>query len=59
MEEAKLATKYGANALGLVGPMPSGPGPIKISLIKEIARSVALGVSTFLLTSETTTKGII
>jgi phosphoribosylanthranilate isomerase len=25
-EEAALAIKYGASALGLVGPMPSGPG---------------------------------
>ena len=59
IEEAKLAVKYGANALGLVGPMPSGPGPIEIHLIKEIAASVPPGVSTFLLTSETTAKGII
>jgi phosphoribosylanthranilate isomerase len=51
--------KYGANALGLVGPMPSGPGPISVSLIKEIAQYVHPGVSTFLLTSETTAEGII
>jgi len=25
-EEAALAIKYGATAIGLVGPMPSGPG---------------------------------
>lgn len=59
IEEAKLATAYGAHALGLVGPMPSGPGPIEIGLIREITASVAPGVSTFLLTSETTAKGII
>ncbi len=58
-EEAKLAMKYGANALGLLGPMPSGPGPISVSLIKEIAQNIHPGVSTFLLTSETTTEGII
>lgn len=58
-EEAMLATKYGANALGLVGPMPSGPGPISVSLIREIAQNVHPGVSTFLLTSETTADGII
>ena len=27
-EEAALAIKYGAAAIGLVGPMPSGPGII-------------------------------
>ncbi|MEP6795044.1 MAG: phosphoribosylanthranilate isomerase [Saprospiraceae bacterium] len=59
IEEAMLATKYGANALGLVGPMPSGPGPISVSLIREIAQNVHPGVSTFLLTSEITADGII
>lgn len=58
-EEAMLATKYGANALGLVGPMPSGPGSISIPLIREIAQNVHPGISTFLLTSETTADGII
>ncbi|MBK9984845.1 MAG: phosphoribosylanthranilate isomerase [Saprospiraceae bacterium] len=58
-EEAMLAINYGANALGLVGPMPSGPGPISVSLIREIAQNVHPGVSTFLLTSETTADGII
>ncbi|MDQ3015101.1 MAG: phosphoribosylanthranilate isomerase [Bacteroidota bacterium] len=52
-EEAALATGYGAHALGLVGPMPSGPGPIEFSLIREIAASVAPGISSFLLTAET------
>jgi len=58
-EEAKLATKYGAHALGLVGPMPSGPGPIGIPLIKEIASRSAPAISTFLLTCETSAEGII
>ncbi len=57
--EAMLAIQHGANAIGLVGPMPSGPGPIAVDLIKEIAAAVPPGVSTFLLTSETTAKGII
>ena len=57
--EAELAVRYGANALGLVGPMPSGPGPIEIPLIHQIAKLIPPGVSSFLLTSETTTKGII
>jgi len=58
IEEARLAIKYGANALGLVGPMPSGPGPIEIPLIREIAASVPPGISTFLLTCEITARGI-
>jgi phosphoribosylanthranilate isomerase len=59
IEEAQLAIKYGANAIGLVGPMPSGPGPIEIPLIREIASLAPPGVSTFLLTSEVTAEGII
>lgn len=54
-----MAIKYGANAIGLVGPMPSGPGPIEIPLIREIASYVPPGVSTFLLTSEISAEGII
>jgi phosphoribosylanthranilate isomerase len=59
IEEAMLAIRYGANALGLVGPMPSGPGPIELPLIKKIAAGVPPGVSTFLLTHEITTQGIL
>ena len=59
VEEAGLAIRYGANAIGLVGPMPSGPGPIEIPLIREISESVPPAVSTFLLTCETDAKGII
>ena len=59
IEEATLAIRYGANAIGLVGPMPSGPGPIEIELIKEIAGTIPPGVSSFLLTSETSADGII
>lgn len=59
VEEASLAVKYGASALGLVGNMPSGPGVISDDLISGIVLQVPPGVSTFLLTSETTAKGII
>lgn len=52
-EEASLAIAHGASALGLVSEMPSGPGVISETLIREIAASVAPGVSTFLLTSLT------
>ncbi|MEM9442524.1 MAG: phosphoribosylanthranilate isomerase, partial [Pseudomonadota bacterium] len=35
-EEAALAIREGADALGLVGPMPSGPGVIDDQLISAI-----------------------
>lgn len=50
-EEARLAIAAGADALGLVAKMPSGPGPIGDDLIREIARDVPPPIATFLLTS--------
>lgn len=58
-EEARLAIRYGADALGLVGRMPSGPGPIADELIGSIAKSIHPPIASFLLTSEQTAKGII
>ena len=52
-EEASLAIRYGASALGLVSEMPSGPGVIPEDLIREIAASTPPAVSTFLLTART------
>ena len=57
--EAALAVSMGASAVGLVSRMPSGPGPIPESRIRDIARTVPPGVATFLLTSETTADPII
>lgn len=57
--EAALAIRYGASAIGLVSRMPSGPGPIPDSLIRDIAETVPPGVATFLLTCETTAQPII
>ncbi len=59
VEEARLAVSLGASAVGLVGRMPSGPGPIPDDLIREIALAVPPPVATFLLTSETAVKKII
>jgi len=59
IEEAKLAVAYGAKAIGLVGPMPSGPGIITDELIHAIAKTVPPPIETFLLTSETTAEAII
>lgn len=59
VEEAKTAILLGADAVGLVGKMPGGPGPIPDWLIAEIARSVPPPVASFLLTSEQSSEGII
>ncbi len=59
IEEANLAIKYGASALGLVGKMPSGPGVIDDDLTRKIVRVVPPPISTFLLTSETNADDII
>ncbi|MES2372096.1 MAG: phosphoribosylanthranilate isomerase [Bacteroidota bacterium] len=59
VEEAQLAVSYGASALGLVGPMPSGPGVIEDELIYTIAQQVPPPIGTFLLTSETSVQAII
>lgn len=58
-EEATEAIRHGAAALGLVGPMPSGPGVITDELIHQIARAVPPPVNTFLLTSETSAEDVI
>lgn len=58
-QEAAEAVRLGASALGLVGAMPSGPGPISDEAIFRIARSVPPPIATFLLTSEQTPQGII
>ncbi|WP_420456502.1 phosphoribosylanthranilate isomerase [Rubrivirga sp.] len=51
--EARLAVRLGADAVGLVGAMPSGPGVIPDDRIAEIARAVPPPVMTVLLTSAT------
>lgn len=57
--EARMAIEYGASAIGLVGKMPSGPGPISDELIRQIAKTVPPPVATFMLTSETEVNEII
>lgn len=57
--EAKLAIHYGADAIGLVGRMPSGPGPIEDDLIKQISITIPPPIATFLLTCETSAEQII
>jgi phosphoribosylanthranilate isomerase len=59
IEEARLAIRHGASAIGLVSAMPSGVGPISEDLIAEIAADVPPGVSSFLLTSKQDADSII
>jgi phosphoribosylanthranilate isomerase len=59
VEEAALAVNYGADALGLVSEMPSGPGTISDELALEIALRVPPAVASFLLTSRQNAFSII
>jgi len=59
VEEAWLAIEHGADAIGLVSAMPSGPGPIPEQRIAEIARAVPPGVDAFLLTSRADAAGLV
>ena len=58
-QEAADAVSFGASAIGLVGKMPSGPGPISDEEIFAIAKTVPPPIGTFLLTSEQTSHGIL
>jgi phosphoribosylanthranilate isomerase len=57
--EAALAVRCGADAIGLVSAMPSGPGVIGEETIAGIAATVPPSVATFLLTSRCDADSII
>lgn len=57
--ERDLAVAAGADALGFVGPMPSGPGTLTLDEIAGLIDGVPPGVSSFLLSAETRPEGII
>ncbi len=59
LAEAHLAIAAGADALGLVSAMPSGPGVIEEAEIRAISDAIAPPVATFLLTSEVEAAPII
>jgi len=59
IEEALIAIESGADAIGLVARMPSGPGPISDEQIRKISLSVPPLIGTFLLTCETSAVEII
>lgn len=56
--EARLALDCGADVLGLVAAMPSGPGPISDAAIAAIAAGLPPQVMSLLLTAETTATAI-
>lgn len=58
-EEARLAIRQGANALGLVSAMPSGPGVIADEMIARVAAAIPPGVTPVLLTAEQEARPII
>jgi phosphoribosylanthranilate isomerase len=59
VEEARVAVRLGASAVGLVSDMPSGAGIIPEPLIPQIAATVPPPVATFLLTSLTDAVAIV
>jgi phosphoribosylanthranilate isomerase len=59
VEEAWMAIRHGACAVGLVSEMPSGPGVIPEEKIAEIAAALPPAVGSFLLTSKQDALAII
>ena len=57
--EARLAIEQGADALGLVGPMPSGPGIIDAATLAEVVAWSPPPVARFLLSKETEAEALI
>lgn len=59
IEEAQNALDFGADVLGLVAKMPSGPGTIEDDLIAQIVQNIPVDTDTFLLTPKTNPYEII
>ena len=59
VEEARLAIRFGASALGLVSEMPSGPGVIPEESIADIASSIPPFITSVFLTSKGDTASIV
>jgi len=57
-DEAQRAIAHGADAIGLVGAMPSGPGVVDDATIRDVAAHIPPPVASFLLTSETSATAI-
>lgn len=54
VKEAEMAIAAGADALGFVAAMPSGPGIVSDATIRAVTADVPPPVATFLLSSRTT-----
>ena len=58
-EELGLAVSRGADAVGLVGPMPSGTGIIDLPTARRLAALTPPPVASFLLTTATDPDGLV
>jgi phosphoribosylanthranilate isomerase len=59
IQDGPLKIHFGASDLGLAANMPSGPGVISDEEIRSISTIVPPGISSFMLTSETSAEAII
>lgn len=59
LAEACLAVSHGVDAVGLVGPMPNGPGLIDAPTVRTLTAMAPAGVSTWTLTIATDAATII
>lgn len=57
--EASMALAYGADALGFVSEMPSGPGVIDDKTIATLIGQLPENTNSFLLTSRTASDGVV
>ena len=57
--EVRAAVVAGADAIGAVGPMPSGPGPIDDEAAHAVIASTPPGITPVLLTQEATPEGVV
>lgn len=57
--EVRLAVRHGADALGFVGPMPSGVGPLPLPTIAGMVPAVPPPVASVLLTSRVSAAEIL
>jgi phosphoribosylanthranilate isomerase len=56
--EVRAAAVAGADCIGAVGPMPSGPGQIDDQAARAVIAAAPPGVTPFLLSQETTIEGL-
>jgi phosphoribosylanthranilate isomerase len=57
--EVRAAAVAGADGVGVVGPMPSGPGPVDDETARKVTAAAPPGVTAFLLTQEVTLEGVV